>query len=390
VSKDKGQDQAEIQDQDTGAEVEVQVPETMSGDSVRASWPFSLHQIRVNISHCCPEGREAAVGAFLWCTDKAHPVHRDEFSRRVGYSPNTIYKVLAGKYRSAEGQQLDVPAPLIQSIHAFLELERERFLGGKGDFVMTPTAKRIFLACDLARESQTPVFIYGRSHIGKTWALREYAAANNHGRTAYCRMKAASGLGGMVRRICESVGVSPNGNTSSLTDHVKNALTSDMVLILDEVHLLMYTYRRASFFACLEVIREIYDEVRCGLVFAGTKLLMDKINEGGKGEMEQLLRRGVHRVSLPDMPTRADLGAILGRWGLEFPKKSDLVDVQGIEDRPYEVLRKLAKDEGLLAVTERLRYGRKISQRRAQDLSWAHFVEAHLTIDSQAKDETGW
>jgi DNA transposition AAA+ family ATPase len=361
-----------------------------SGDNVRASWPFSLHTLRSNLSHCAAEGREAVIGAFLWCTDHKHPVHREEFARRVGYAPNTVYKVCAGKYRAPDGSQLDVPADLVRSIKQFLAIEQERFVGDKNEFVMTPTAKRIWTACDLARESQTPVFIYGRSHIGKTWAFEAYARENNHGRTAYCRMKAAAGLGGMVRRMATSVGVSPDSNTASLTDRIKRACTPDMLLILDELHLLAYTYRRASFFACLEVIREIYDEVRCGMILCGTKLLSAEMQKGAGGELEQLMRRGVHRCALPEMPTKGDLTAILKRSGLEFPARQEAVNVQGVEDKPYDILRQLSKEAGLLAVTERLRYGRKLAARRKETLSWEHFVEAHLTIAAQATADTSW
>jgi DNA transposition AAA+ family ATPase len=369
---------------------ETSVPENHSGDNVRASWPFSLHHIRSNIAHCNPEAKEALVSAFLWCSDAKHPVDRATFARRIGYSPNTVYKLYSGKYRDQDGNQLDVPDKAVSAIRQFLVLERERFLGQKNVFVMTPTAKRVFTACDLARESQTPVFITGRSHIGKTAALEAYAAANNHGRTVYVRMKAASGLGGMIRRIAERLGVSPNSNTANLVDYIKNSLTQDMLLCLDELHLLMYTYRRQSFFACLEVIREIYDEVRCGLVLCGTTLLMDKIAEGARGEMEQLLRRGVHRITLPNMPTKGDVTAILQHWQLEMPKRGASVTVQGITEDPLGILRKLAKHDGLLAITERLRYARKLSERAGEDLSWKHVVEAHLTIEHEAQETEEW
>jgi DNA transposition AAA+ family ATPase len=377
--------------EEKGAEAGEVVAEVRSGDNVRASWPFSLHTIRVNMSHCSPEGKEALISAFLWCTDAKHPVSRDEFATRVDYSANVIYKLLSGKYLHPETKkQMDIPVDLVRAIKHFLSLERERFLGGTNEFVLTPTAKKIFTACHLARESQTPVFLWGPSHIGKTWALEQYAADNNHGRTAYFRMKAASGLGGMIRRMCEGLGISPNSNTAQLTDYIKNAVTRDMLLIFDELHLLMYTYRRASFFACLEVIREIYDEVQCGMVLCGTRLMVDKINEGQRGEMEQLLRRGVHRTALPDMPTKGDIGAILDHWKLAFPKPGAAVSVQGLQENPYDVVRQLAKKNGLKAITERLRYGRKIAQKRGGRLTWEDFIEAHLTIAEQAESEGEW
>lgn len=364
----------------------TQAPAQYTGNNVRASWPFSLHNVRANMTHCTPDRREAMITAFLWCIDEAHPVDRSAFSARIGYSENAVYKVYAGKYRNPDGTQLDIPDKMAQAAANFVDLERERMTGGgKGAFVMTPTARKIWTACDLARESQTPVMLFGRSHTGKTEALRHYAAENNHGRTVYVRMKAACGLGGMVRRIGSRCGVSDKANTAALIDRIKNALTPDMVLILDEMHLLQYTYRVQSFFACIEVIREIYDEVKCGMVICGTELLLEKINQGARGEMEQILRRGVHRLHVSI--TRQDIAAIAKAAGLEMPKAGDTVTVQGITEKPYAMLQQLARDAGLLAIGERLRYAAKIAARRQEPVSWETVVEAHLTINSLSEKQ---
>lgn len=364
------------------------VLEKNAGDTVRASWPFSLHQIRSNISHCSPEGKEALVSAFLWCTDSKHPIAKSEFARRVQYSENTIYRLLSGKYVDSETKrQLDVPDGLIKGINSFLELERERFIGGRSEFVLTPTAKRIWHGCDVARESRSPVFIWGPSQLGKTTALERYAHQNNHGRTSYCRIKAASGLGGLVRRVAERVGVSPNSNTSQLIDYIKGALTEDMVLILDEVHLLAYTYRKASFFACMEVIREFHDETHCGLVLCGTNLLEGELKAR---EMEQLLKRGVHRISLPGAPTVGDVTAILEKLELPFPERGALVTVNKVTEEPYALLRQLAKTSGFKAITERLRYAKKLASKAKARISWQYFIEAHLLIAAESSDKDGW
>jgi DNA transposition AAA+ family ATPase len=359
---------------------------------VRASWPFSLHQIRANTSHCSSEGKEALAAAFLWCTDDKHPVNKPEFARRVGFNDITIWKIYSGKYVDpTSGRQYDVPQKLVDNIRSFLELEKERFLGGKTEFVKTPTSKRIWHGCDIARESRSPVFVWGPSQIGKTMALEHYAHSNNHGRTVYVRMTAASGLGGMVRRIAQKVGVSPNSNTANLREYIHNALTEDMVLILDEVHLLVYTYRVASYFACAEVIREIYDEARCGMVLCGTRLLENSMKAK---ELEQIFRRGVHRISLPDAPSTADLTAILMASGLEFPDRQQTVDARigkkTVSEKPYEVLRQLAKHEGLKAITERLRYAKKLANRADQALTWEHVIEAHLMIAAESTSKDGW
>jgi DNA transposition AAA+ family ATPase len=359
-------------------------PEQNTGNNVRASWNFSLHDVRVNLAHCNHEAKETLVSCFLWSIDPKHPVSRPEFAQAIGADPSTIYRIYSGKYiNPTSRERLEAPAKLVQAAKVWLARQRKAYTP-QSDFILTPTAERIFRACRLGQESKSVVFLWGRSHIGKTWALEKFAGDNNHGRTIYVRMKAASGLGGMVRRINERCGNSDKCNTADAVDRIKAALSPDMLIIIDEVHLLQYTYRLSSFFACLEVIREIHDEVGCGMVLCGTQLLLDKMRGGTHGEMEQLLRRGVHKVQLPDLPTRADLAAILDHHGMEFPAKKDTVNVtvdgQHIQEQPYELLRQLAKVEGLKAICERLRYAERIAGKSRKQASMAHFIEADVRI----------
>ena len=272
----------------------------------------------------------------------------------------------------------------------FLSLEAKRFTLGKTEFVLIPTARKIITALDLARESQSIVFIYGPSHIGKTWAAElHYTPANNHGKTIYCRMKAASGLGGMVRAMANAAGISDKSNTADLIQRLKNATSPNTLWILDEVHLLANTYRKGSFFACMEVIREIYDETECGMALIFT--LLDDVKAASQRELQQLWRRGVHKVPLPLMPTKGDIGAILEHSGLEFPSKALTVTVAGVVEQPYEILRQQARANGLKAITERIRYARKLSDKaHARNVTWHHFVEAHLIIEKQAQQEGEW
>lgn len=376
----------------TETETAQPLSDAARGYTPRASWPFSLDAIRQNLAHLSAPARETLIGAFRWCIDPRHPVTRAEFAKRVGYSETTIYRVFTGKYCNPEtGERLEAPEDLIDRSREFLTLEQQRYEGGSTEFVITPTVRRIWTAADLARESQSPVFIWGPSHIGKTWALVRYTQTNNHGRTIYTRLKAASGLGGMVRRIGEACGVSDKSNSADLIERIKRALSKDTLLILDEVHQLMYTYRISSFFACLEVIREIIDEVGCGCILCGTDLMMEKTKGHASGELQQLWRRGVHKVPLPTMPTKADLTAILKSCGLDFPDSKEEVTVHRIVERPYEILRQLAKREGLKAITERIRYARKLMSRAGvKPLTWSHFVDAHLRIAKQAEQEPDW
>jgi DNA transposition AAA+ family ATPase len=365
---------------------------------VRASWNFSLDDIRSNIARYPKDAQEALVSAFLWCVHPEHPLAKPEFARLVGYSDNVIYKLYTGKYLHPKtGDQMDPPDDLVKNVRDFLALEKERFDARPTDFVVTPTAKRVFLAVDLARESQIPVILYGPSQIGKTWALRYCQAQQNHGKTAMVELEAASGLGGMVRQIADSVGISDKSNTASLIQRIKRALTPNMVLILDEVHLLKHTYRLGSFFACIEVLRRIHDFCKCGMVLSWTHL--EELKAHKERELLQIWRRGVHKIYLPLMPTKDDLALILQHNGLTFPGASLMATVkmrdsrgrlQPITDAPYKVLRQLAKEEGLKSITERLRYANKLAKRAGEKVAWEHFLEAHLRIQDNQRQEGIW
>lgn len=365
------------------------------GDTVRASWKFSLDNVRANIGYMSPEAKELLVWAFTWCIDAEHPLHFQEFATRLGYSENKLYKVYSGKDRHPEtGQLMDLSAKIVDSLRKFKKLELQRAKLGRSKFVVTPTAKRIYQACDLARESQTPVMIYGASQIGKTETCRQYCIENNHGRSILVELEAVNGLGGVLKAIAVKLGISPKTNTPDLIERIKRAVTPDMVIILDEVHLLANTYRRQSFFACMEQIRRIWDAKKFGLVFTYTLLGYEDSEKHRKRELEQIFRRGVHKINLGDRPTVPDIAAILDAVGLELPGRYDEITVKVgtgamITEQPYEMLKQIACEHGLKAIIERLRYGAKLAGEDA--ITWEHVVKAHLLIARNATAPShGW
>lgn len=353
------------------------------GANARATWRFSGDHIQQALAHCTPERKETLLWCFNWCVMRG--IGFPDFAKQVGYAENTLYKIYTGRHTDpATGAQYDIPEKLWQAAGDFRNLELRKAKLGDTAFVATPTARRIWEGCDLARESRTPVFIYGASHIGKTWALRQYAMDNNHGRTALVRVPGKAGLAGLVKAMAEALGVSSKANTPAMIERIKRALAPNHVMILDEVHQLQYTYRRESFFACVEVIREIYDSVECGMVLCTTNVFRSRFESARKEELEQLFRRGVHQVQLGDIVRVEDLKPILTSSGLEWPDRKFSVEISGVSDQPHEVLRKLARDGGLKAITERIRYGRRLATNARETLSWAHFIHAHLIIETGA------
>lgn len=368
---------------------EAHVESGSQGNNVRASWNTSTDLIRANTAHFAPEETELIVALVRWCTDPRHPMRREDAARRLNCSPELIYQLMTGKYRNPDKTPKRPSEDFLRNLREFLSLEAKRFALGKNDFVVTPTSKKICTALDLARESQSIVFLWGPSHIGKTWTAElHYTPMNNHGKTIYCRMKAASGLGGMVRAMAEAAGISAASNTPDLIRRIKAATSPNTLWILDEVHLLANTYRKGSFFASMEVIREIFDETQCGIALFFT--ILDDIKAASQKELQQLWRRGVHKVPLPGMPTKGDLDAILKHHGLEFPDRKLEVACGDIVEQPYEILRQQSKLNGLKAITERIRYAHKLADRKDGKLSWNHFVDAHLRIEKQSQAQPDW
>lgn len=370
------------------------VVQVNQGNTVRASWRFSMDNVRTHIAHMSPEAKELLVWAFQWCINPAHPVLFEEFCDRVQYAPNTIYKIYSGKYKHPEsGLLLDAPDKLIKAIRSFRRLEIERAKLGTERFVHTPTAQRIYWAIDQARKSGRPVMIYGGSQLGKTEAFKQNTIDFNHGKTVLIEIEAVNGLKGLLQAIAEKLGISPNANTPDLIARIKKALTKDMVLILDEVHLLANVYRKGSFFACMEELRRIWDHCRCGLVFSYTDLGYEKAEKERKRELLQVFRRGVLRVNLGPMPTTEDVKAMVESYGLPWAEVHEEQRITArIVDTPFDALRQLAETEGFTAIIERIRMAHEVAANDSREsITWHDWLKAHFSILQQAKaPRTGW
>lgn len=365
-------------------------------NAVAQSWRITLDQLQANLSHNSQEAIELFSWCYLWCIDEKNAVTLGEFANQVNSDKTVISRIVQGTYLTPDkARRMTISDRIMRAMQAFKSLAEERGKDVTTGFVMTPTAKRIWTACDLARESRSPVFIIGPSHIGKTWALAEYTRTHNHGSTLLFRMKVASGRRGMVMPLAERTGYSERTATEDMLSGFKNAMKKrpNTLLAFDEMHQLIYTARKESFFTCMETLREIYDECGNGMVFCATDLLLTRIRDN-RAELEQFFRRGVHKVVLPDQPQKGDVAAIAETLGLEFPEKGYTVKVRvgrsEVTDTPYDLLKQIGREEGLKAITERLRYAGRFAKKDGTKLDWTHFVRAHHTIGANSVAGNDW
>jgi len=364
---------------------------TNQGDTVRASWRFSLDAIRGNIAYMSVEAKDLLVWAFNWCIDPAHPLRFADYCDRIGYSENTVYKIYSGKYRHPETNKLmDAPEKLVKALRDFRRLELQRAKMGRKQFVLTPTAKKFFWACDQARKSNSPVIVYGSSQIGKTEAARQYCIEGTH--AVLVELDAVGGLRGALRAIAAKVGVNPELCAEKLAERIKKALNPDMVLIIDEVHLLANVYRKRSFFQCIEQLRRIQDFTKCGMVLTFTLLKYGEVENERKRELEQAFNRSPHRVNLGASPSAADMRAICEAHGLPWDERNEQVTVaKDLVDTPCAVLQQLA-GQGLKMIIERIRLGNELAaDDNREQVSWQDFLRSHYAIEKNAQmPDSGW
>ena len=226
----------------------------------------------------------------------------------LGMSATTVSRVRRGIY---EG---DLAAVADKAALA-LRLWQERG-DGRRAFVETSIAAKVFTACDFALSRQTPVILTGESQIGKTTALEEYARRSD-APVRLVRMPAAANLPLFLEELAEALGVA--AKPGERRRRILRALNDRTLLVVDEIHELVHTTGRDHTKRICEVIRELYDRTRCGLVLCGTELAeTDLIHGPDAGALAQIARRAI-AVRLGRRLPLQDALKVAGHYGLPAP-----------------------------------------------------------------------
>ena len=285
-------------------------------------------------------------------------VMKDRLGDKLAPSANTIYQVFHGSYAAANW------SGVLDSIRKFQHMVHEELKRKDIGFIMTKTADTIFDACRSAMNDGMPAFIYGASQLGKTTALLEFQRQNNHGRTKYLRFGSRWTKCRVVRELAAMLG---NGVKAAKQWALEDAIFAGMskynLLIVDEFHLALETTTEAASKEIVEFIREVYDRTGCGLVLSSTKVGLGAF-EGGRNKMlfDQLRRRGIVKVVLPDVPPVKDINAIARSFDLPLPAGETLADIKV-----------LLKSRGLGVFIKYLQKAYAIARDDGTELTWDCF-----------------
>ncbi len=308
----------------------------------------------------------------------------EQIEEETGFDSSTLTRIFLDTYRQGkmkkvmrDGKEEKVPNPdagkrislgdACQRIAKFKEvwLARQGILST--GFLETEVWGKVEWTCRRAFLRQKIGFIYGESQIGKSSCLIEYARRNNSGQTAYLELPPSAGVQLMTRKIAEALHVPSATCYERLIDDVVAALDKSKLLIIDEIHRLETTYQKGSFMRCMETLRYIHDQTKCGLVLCGTPQFAKQFETGTNAQfLKQLARRGLYVTRLPDWPSQKDLDLVTRSFGLEPTR----------DDAAHKRLTHLAKLGGFGVVFTRLQDASEIAAKKKERLHWKHFLKA--------------
>lgn len=197
-------------------------------------------------------------------------------AKQLVKSATTINQYLKGTYKGDVAAIDEAVAELVA---------RYQVKDATSDFVPTASATRILEVCDMAHRLSCMNMIIGDAGLGKTTALKHYAATTKN--VLLIETDTTYSVRMLLSEICRVSGIiAPRGNPSMMSAIIDRLRDSKRLLIIDEAELLNYR--------ALETVRRIHDKTNIGIVFAGMPRLRANFRGGAGGDYKQLYSR-IHR-----------------------------------------------------------------------------------------------
>jgi len=306
-----------------------------------------------------PDNQRSAIRRF-----HAHYCENDlsleEAAKLIRFSPTSLSLVFRGKY----GGKLD---NIVEEIESFFTLEEKRKHSRKLDFIKKDLSNSIWNICDLAREFQRIGFIFGDGQVGKSTALEEYTARNNHGSTIYVSMPTGGARGDFLNRLATKLRIGTQTRYYDLRRRIIESFDDRMLFIIDEGHqaIPQKGVNSPMCIQSIEFIREIFNESKCGVVICATNVFEKAMEDGPLSKiLAQTRRRRLCVKHLPNKPSQKDLNTFAAAYGL--PPSSGAA-----RDLESEMIDNEALGMWLLL----LRMARKLAGNKT--MQWAHVLSAN-------------
>lgn len=245
-------------------------------------------------------------------------VTQSRVARETGLSSGAVSAWLSGTYRAD-------PAGIESKVQRWIAAYQEREQAAKRlpdapAWVPTPTADRILLALSHTQVTGDVAVIYGGAGLGKTTAIRRYAAGGLNVWVA-TMTPATAAVVPALEEIAEAVGLSSGQISGAARLHraiVKRVSGSGGLLVIDEAsHLSVQS---------LDQVRSIHDATGIGLAMVGNESVFARLTGGGTraAYLDRLYSRIGKRLRLIGS-TQADVERLLAAWQVTDKRCRDLL-----------------------------------------------------------------
>ncbi len=197
-------------------------------------------------------------------------------SRALGISNTALSQWFSGNYPGNV-------AKIEDAVKSFLGRQKERLQAPKKtfEFVLTSVAQRVFEVARICHLDGEIGIVYGDAGLGKTRAIKEYAAQNPDVVLIEADLGHTAKI--LFSELHRRLGMDGLGSVHAMFEDVVERLReSGRLIIVDEAEHLPYR--------ALELLRRVYDKAGIGIMLAGMPRLISNLR-GKKGEYAQLYSR---------------------------------------------------------------------------------------------------
>ena len=176
-------------------------------------------------------------------------------------------------------------------------------------FQRTPTALAIVDVLEAAQTLPDIAIVVGGAGIGKTTAIRWYAAHASNVWVVTLEPSTRS-LGAMLNEVGMAMGLPRTQSSAILSDQIRRRMTgSSGLLVIDESQNLTLE--------CIDQLRTFHDRAEIGLVMAGNETIARRLNgEQAAADFAPLVSRVGQRFRQKGLTVK-DREILIEAWGLE-------------------------------------------------------------------------
>lgn len=281
-----------------------------------------------------------------------------DMASQAGVSAKTMRSVLKGTYEA----NVEPHLASLASLRARLAVEQ---IGEELPFVETKLARYTMDLAEFTRRYHYAAVMIGPTQWGKTEAVKEYARRHAD-KVVLVRCPVSASPTRLLYRIAQQIGSPPNLKPEEMIDRILRYLTSDHLLIIDEIHHVLRSDRMGM--KGVEQVRELRDMSGCGLLLTATPEFEVAMEEDPiwSGMLQQLSKRNACRVyRLPSVISTEDLRQVWEFYGFPEPDEGLRLSVVSA-----------AQDSGYGVITKRMNLARIAASNAGVPVTWDYYLGA--------------